>query len=158
MAVAKLDRLSRDVAFISGLMAKRVPFLVAELGADTDPFLLHLYAALAEKERRLISERTRAALAVAKARGQRLGNPNGAAALHRAGKGNAAAVGALKLSADAYAAKLRPVIEGLQRRGLSSLSALAQALNDMAMRTPRGGSWHPSSVRNLLARLGAVGA
>ena len=61
VAVAKLDRLSRDVAFISGLMAKRVPFLVAELGADTDPFLLHLYAALAEKERRLISERTKAA-------------------------------------------------------------------------------------------------
>jgi DNA invertase Pin-like site-specific DNA recombinase len=57
--VAKLDRLSRDVAFISGLMAQRVPFIVAELGADADPFMLHLYAALAEKERRLISERTR---------------------------------------------------------------------------------------------------
>ena len=60
--VAKLDRLSRDVAFISGLMAQRVPFLVAELGADADPFMLHLYAALAEKERRLIAERTKAAL------------------------------------------------------------------------------------------------
>ena len=59
--VAKLDRLSRDVAFIAGLMANRVPFIVAELGADADPFMLHLYAALAEKERRLISERTRAA-------------------------------------------------------------------------------------------------
>src|SRR6476661_10747561 len=61
--VAKLDRLSRDVAFIAGLMAQRVPFIVAELGADAGPFMLHLYAALAEKERRLISERTRAALA-----------------------------------------------------------------------------------------------
>ena len=60
--VAKLDRLSRDVAFIAGLMAQRVPFIVAELGADADPFMLHIYAALAEKERRLISERTRAAL------------------------------------------------------------------------------------------------
>ena len=59
--VAKLDRLSRDVAFVAGLMAQRVPFLVAELGADADPFMLHLYAALAEKERRLISERTKAA-------------------------------------------------------------------------------------------------
>jgi DNA invertase Pin-like site-specific DNA recombinase len=57
--VAKLDRLSRDVAFIAGLMVQRVPFIVAELGADADPFMLHLYAALAEKERRLISERTK---------------------------------------------------------------------------------------------------
>jgi DNA invertase Pin-like site-specific DNA recombinase len=66
--VAKLDRLSRDVAFISGLMAQRVPFIVAELGRDADPFMLHLYAALAEKERRLISERTKAALAAARQR------------------------------------------------------------------------------------------
>ena len=57
--VAKLDRLSRDVHFISGLMTHRVPFIVAELGADADPFMIHLYAALAEKERHLISERTR---------------------------------------------------------------------------------------------------
>src|SRR3954451_15399154 len=59
---AKLDRLSRDVAFIAGLMAQRVPFIVAELGPDADPFMLHIYAALAEKERRLISARTKAAL------------------------------------------------------------------------------------------------
>ncbi|MFP1632661.1 recombinase family protein [Zhengella sp. ZM62] len=72
--VAKLDRLSRDVAFISGLMARRVPFIVAELGADADPFMLHLYAALAEKERRLISDRTKAALATRSASGKRLGN------------------------------------------------------------------------------------
>jgi DNA invertase Pin-like site-specific DNA recombinase len=69
--VAKLDRLSRDVAFIAGLMAQRVPFIVAELGADADPFMLHLYAALAEKERRMISERTRSALASRKACGTR---------------------------------------------------------------------------------------
>ena len=67
--VSKLDRLSRDVAFISGLMAQRVPFMVAELGRDADPFMLHLYAALAEKERRLISERTKAALAARKVNG-----------------------------------------------------------------------------------------
>ena len=76
--VAKLDRLSRDVAFIAGLMAQRVPFIVAELGADADPFMLHLYAALAEKERRQISERTRAALAARKERGTKLGNPRNA--------------------------------------------------------------------------------
>ena len=69
VVVAKLDRLSRDVAFISGLMAQRVPFIVAELGADADPFMLHIYAALAEKERALIAERTRLALARKKAEG-----------------------------------------------------------------------------------------
>ena len=74
--VSKLDRLSRDVASVSGLMAQRVPFIVAELGRDADPFMLHLYAALAEKERRLISERTRAALAAKRANGARLGNPS----------------------------------------------------------------------------------
>src|SRR4029079_8256277 len=73
--VAKLDRLSRDVAFIAGLMAQRVPFIVAELGVDADPFMLHLYAALAEKERRLIAARTKAALAARKAGGTKLGNP-----------------------------------------------------------------------------------
>ena len=71
--VSKLDRLSRDVHFISGLMAHKVPFLVAELGADVDPFMLHLFAALAEKERALISQRTKAALAALKARGVKLG-------------------------------------------------------------------------------------
>src|ERR1700738_4323886 len=75
VAVAKLDRLSRDVHFISGLMAHKVPFLVAELGPDVDPFVLHLFAALAEKERALISTRTRQALSAAKACGVTLGNP-----------------------------------------------------------------------------------
>src|SRR5215204_4294609 len=74
--VAKLDRLSRDVVFVANLMAQRVPFMVAELGADADPFMLHLYAALAEKERRLIAERTRMALAAKKAAGAALGNPH----------------------------------------------------------------------------------
>ena len=66
--VGKLDRLSREVAFIAGLMSQRVPFIVAELGPDVDPFVLHIYAALAEKERSMISARTKAALAAAKAK------------------------------------------------------------------------------------------
>jgi DNA invertase Pin-like site-specific DNA recombinase len=74
VVVSKLDRLSRDVAFVAGLMAQRVPFVVAELGRDADPFMLHLFAALAEKERRLISERTRAALQAKRAAGAKLGN------------------------------------------------------------------------------------
>jgi DNA invertase Pin-like site-specific DNA recombinase len=75
VVVSNLDRLSRDGAFISGLMAQRVPFIVTELGSDVDPFVLHLYAALAEKERALISQRTKAGLAAAKARGTVLGPP-----------------------------------------------------------------------------------
>ena len=71
VVVAKLDRLSRDVAFVAGLMAQKVPFVVAELGQDVEPFLLHLYAALAEKERSMISARTKAALEAAKAKGTR---------------------------------------------------------------------------------------
>ena len=69
----ELDRLSRDVHFITGLMAHRVPFVVAELGPDVDPFMLRIYAALAEKERSLISARTKAALAAKMAQGARLG-------------------------------------------------------------------------------------
>src|SRR5437588_4914637 len=72
--VTKLDRLFRDVAFVASLTAQRVPFIVAELGSDADPLMLHLYAALAEKERRLIAERTRSALAARKAQGAKLGN------------------------------------------------------------------------------------
>src|SRR6476660_4939348 len=73
VAVAKLDRLSRDVAFISGLMAQRVPFIVAALGRNVDPFMLHIYAAMAQQERAMISRRTKEALAAAKARGVKLG-------------------------------------------------------------------------------------
>ena len=78
VVVAKLDRLSRDVHFISGLMSRKVPFIVAEL-PGADPFLLHIYAALAEQERRMISARTKTAMAVAKARGVKLGSPTIAA-------------------------------------------------------------------------------
>ena len=76
IVVSKLDRLSRDVHFISGLMSKRVPFIVTQLGRNVDPFMLHIYAALAEKERAMISERTKVALRAAKGRGVQLGAPN----------------------------------------------------------------------------------
>jgi DNA invertase Pin-like site-specific DNA recombinase len=146
VCVAKLDRLSRDVAFISGLMAQRVPFIVAELGADMDPFILHIYAALAEKERALISERTTAALARAKARGVRLGNPTNLAeaSLKGAAAGHAAA--------DAFAQNVLPVVRQLQASGLRSLREIAAALNARGIHTARGGAWHQSTVRNLQAR------
>jgi DNA invertase Pin-like site-specific DNA recombinase len=147
--VAKLDRLSRDVAFIAGLMAQRVPFIVAELGADADPFMLHLYAALAEKERRLISERTRSALAQRKAQGARLGNRSNAA--------EAAALGRKVQVEEAatFAANVLPIIESLRTSGVRDLRGLASALNNRGVRTARGGRWHVSNVKNLVVRLPA---
>jgi DNA invertase Pin-like site-specific DNA recombinase len=145
VAVAKLDRLSRDVHFISGLMAHKVPFLVAELGPDVDPFVLHLFAALAEKERALISTRTRQALGAAKARGVTLGNPK----LHVARRG---AVEAVKAEADRYAANILPIIREAQRAGATTLRQIAEALNARGVATARGGQWHPKSVANILER------
>lgn len=89
----------------------------------------------------------------AKARGQRLGNPNGAAALRRAEKGNVAAVEAVSSAAARRAEELRPVIDDMKARGIMSLGALAGALNDGGFVTARGGKWHSSSVRNLVQRL-----
>ena len=145
VAVAKLDRLSRDVHFISGLMAHRVPFVVSELGPDVDPFVLHLYAALAEKERALIAGRTKSALAAAKAKGVKLGNPHIEAA-------RGEAVAAIKAEADRAAGNVLPIIAEIKKSGASTLRAIAEALNARGIPTPRGGRWHATSVRNALAR------
>jgi DNA invertase Pin-like site-specific DNA recombinase len=145
LIVAKLDRLSRDVHFISGLMVHKVPFIVAELGADTDPFMLHLYAALAEKERALISQRTRAALAVKKASGARLGNPRAAEAAPKAHAANRAA-------ADRFAANVLPIIREIQASGKTTLRAIADALTARRVPTARGGAWDATTVRAILRR------
>src|SRR5580700_6017912 len=146
VVVAKLCRLSRDVAFISGLMAQRVPFIVAELGADADPFMLHIYAALAEKERALIADRTRAALAQKKAQGAALGN--------RTNLADASAKGAdaNRAAADAFAANVLPIVQQIEASGVKGHRAIAAALNARGVRTARGGDWHATTVRNLLAR------
>jgi DNA invertase Pin-like site-specific DNA recombinase len=130
--VAKLDRLSRDVAFVPRLMAEKVPFIVAELGRDADPYMLHLYAALAEKERRSISERTKAALAAKRAQGIKLGNRSNAA--RAAAKGHQA----LSEEADAFASNVMPVIASLRAAGIADLRGLASALNNRGIRTARG--------------------
>ena len=137
VVVSKLDRLSRDVHFISGLMRERVPFIVTELGADTDPFMLHIYAALAEKERRLISERTKASLAAAKARGVKLGGANAQSEL------------AAK-EAKARAEELRPLFTELA--DLSARKA-AEELNHRGVPTPTGGKWHAVTVLRVRERL-----
>jgi DNA invertase Pin-like site-specific DNA recombinase len=102
VAVAKLDRLSRDVHFVSGLMVHKVAFIVAELGADVDPFLLHLYAALSEKERAMIAQRTKVALAAAKARGTILGSP-------KLSEAREVAQASIKANADRHAANVLPI-------------------------------------------------
>jgi len=146
MLVAKLDRLSRDVHFIAGLMVQRVPFLVAELGADVDPFMLHIYAALAEKERRMISERTRAALAMRKGQGAQLGN--------RTNLPEARALGAARTAAGArrFAENTAPVILQVRDNGVASLRSIARVLNARGVRTARGGQWTATQVGAVLRR------
>jgi DNA invertase Pin-like site-specific DNA recombinase len=146
VVVAKLCRLSRDVAFISGLMAQRVPFIVAELGADADPFMLHIYAALAEKERALIADRTRAALAQKKAQGAVLGNRTNLP------EAQARGVAVNRKTADDFAANVLPIVRQIQAAGVTTFRAIAATLNDRGVGTARGGAWHDSTVRNLLAR------
>jgi Resolvase, N terminal domain len=127
-------------------MAQRVPFIVAELGRDADPFMLHLYAALAEKERRLIGERTKAALAAKRAAGAILGNPHNldhAGCLGRA---------ALAQAADEFASGLTPVVQAIRAIGALTLASMAIELNRRGIRSARGGKWHRSSVANLLHR------
>jgi DNA invertase Pin-like site-specific DNA recombinase len=143
IVVAKLDRLSRDVHFISGLMTERVPFICADLGRDTDPFLLHIYAAFAEKERRMISIRTKEGLARAKARGVKLGGEN-----EQSRKA--------KEEAMTFAASLRPIIEQFAAEDMS-MAQIANELNKRRIKTAgRGGvhgKWHSQTVKRLIERL-----
>jgi DNA invertase Pin-like site-specific DNA recombinase len=141
--VAKLDRLSRDVHFISGLMSEKVPFICADLGRDTDPFLLHIYAAFAEKERRMISIRTKEGLARAKARGIKLGGENEQSRLNRA-------------EAEARAQALRPILlDIIGDHDEPSATAIAAELNRRKVETLRTGSrWHSQTVIRIMRRLG----
>jgi DNA invertase Pin-like site-specific DNA recombinase len=146
--VAKLDRLSRDVHFISGLMAERVEFIVVELGRQADPFILHLYAALAEKERAMISERTKAGLAAAKRRGQRLGMAAKSKTARRAMTRAAAKAAHARVEA------LRPNIQWALGQG-KSLSNAADLLNGpRGVASPRGGRWHAITLLRAARRLG----
>ena len=139
----------RLIRFVARLMVQRVPFLVAELGADVDPFMLHVHAALAEKERRMVSERTRAALAVCKRQGARLGNGTNLAEAQRLGAARTAE------AARRFAENTAPVIREIQNSGVASLRGVASVLNARGVRTARGGRWAATQVGAVLAR--AVG-
>lgn len=162
LVVAKLDRLSRDVAFIAGLMAQRVPFIVTELGVDADPFMLHIYAALAEKERRLISARTKAALTAAKARGVKLGGDRGyrpATPPDWTAGAKAAAENRIR-AADRAAYQVIDAIEDARRAlgTAASLHAIARHLTEAGIPTPRGGAWTATAVRRVVARVAPTSA
>lgn len=152
LVVAKLDRLSRNLAFLANLQDSGVRFVAADM-PEANELTVHIMAAVAQAERKAISRRTTEALAAAKARGQRLGNPHGAAAFKRAGKGNGAACAQVSADATVFAEGLRETVARHRARGVASLGGLAAALNEEGILTPRGGRWHASSVRNLMARL-----
>jgi DNA invertase Pin-like site-specific DNA recombinase len=144
IVVAKLDRLSRNVAFISSLMESRVAFVVAELGNAVPSFMLHIYAAVAQEERRIISERTRAALAAAKARGTALGNP-------RIEVARAKAIESTKAAAASFAERLLPIILPMCAEG-KSLREIANTLNARKVPTARGGKWATTQIADILKR------
>jgi len=138
--VSKLDRLSRDVHFISGLMVHRVPFIVTELGSDVDPFVLHLFAALAQKERALISKRTKEGLQAAKRRGVKLG-------------GWTAGSKRSQREAAQMAERMRPVMAELA--DLSAHKAAAE-LNRRKIPTATGGQWYAATVIRLRERIASL--
>ncbi len=150
LIVAKLDRLSRNVAFLSNLQESKVPFVACDLPEATE-FTIHIMAAVAQHERRAISERTKAALAAAKRRGQKLGNNLHGRHLRK--YGNKAAVATIKTKADAFAKDVLPIIDDIRAQGVTTLAGIADELNAREIKTQRNGSWHASTVRALLGRM-----
>jgi DNA invertase Pin-like site-specific DNA recombinase len=161
LLLAKLDRLARSVKFISTLMTE-TDFRVADM-PHASPFELHIRASVAEEEARMISQRTKAALAAAKKRGVKLGGDRGyrppiGSPLHSMGGKASGLASAARATRAAYS--LASVIGELQSGGITSYRGLAIALNERQIPTPRGkaGSWTATSVRRVLARLAAAGA
>jgi DNA invertase Pin-like site-specific DNA recombinase len=161
LIIAKLDRLSRNAAFLLTMRDGDMPFLAADM-PEMNHLTVGIMAVVAEAERRAISLRTKEALAAAKKRlakeGRRLGNPNGAAALRR-GLALAGGPDPLRAAAGAHEAgvrraeALRATVEAMRADGIVTVSGLVEALNAGGFRTPRGGRWHDMSVRRLLSAL-----
>lgn len=149
LLIAKLDRLARNVAFIANLLESGAEVAAADM-PEANRFLLHVMAAVAEHEARAISDRTKAALESAKARGVALGasNPVIREALQQA---EAKSIQTRKAKADRHAANLLPLIHAIQARG-ASLRQIAGELNERGVKTARGGQWHAMTVRNVLTR------
>jgi DNA invertase Pin-like site-specific DNA recombinase len=153
LIIAKLDRLARNVAFVSNLMESGVEFLATDFPQANRP-TIHILAAVAEHEAQMISDRTRAALAAAKARGVRLGGFR-----NRAGTCNdlVQARAARTDKAVRRASDLRTTILEIQNNGAQSLCALASGLNQRGITAPRGGNWCSAQVKRVLSRLATTG-
>ena len=154
LVIAKLDRLSRNAAFLLALRDSGVRFVAVDMPEAND-LTVGIMALVAQAEREAISRRTREALAVAKARGVKLGNPNGAASLRRAGKGGVALQAAVSANAEEFARDLAAVFADIRAAGAVSLRAIAAELTLRGIRTRRGGQWQVSNVQVLLRRLSA---
>lgn len=142
LVIAKLDRLARNVHFISGLMESGVDFIAAD-NPHANRLTVQILAAVAEDEARRISERTKAALAAAKARGVKLG-ANG----HKLAEAN-------KEAANDTAAALAPVVDKIRKAGHETVKDITAELNRREIPTARGGKWHPTSTQRLLKRIAA---
>lgn len=151
LVIAKLDRLSRNAAFLLALRDSGVRFLAVDMPEAND-LTVGIMALVAQAEREAISRRTKEALAVAKSRGVKLGNPQGAEALRRAGKGGEALRAAVSANAAAFAADLAPVLEDIRSQGHVSLRAIAAELTARGIRTRRGGNWNVGNVKALVDR------
>ena len=149
LIVAKLDRLTRDVAFLCRLRDSKVDFVAVD-NPNATPLTVTILIAVAEEERRLASVRTKVALQAAKARGVKLGNPNGAQAF--GARSRAGAVEALKAKADSFAQSLAGIVRPLLEAGLS-LRKIAERLNAEGIVTAQGKAWQANSVKRLVARL-----
>jgi len=151
LLIAKLDRLARDVAFVAALMKSDVKFTACDM-PDADAFRLHIEAAIAEEERRKISERTKAALAAAKARGVKLGGVR--AGQHRlTTEDKARSAERQTARADAYASSIALQLAELRSEGARSLAQLAEGLNSRGIGTPRGKAWTPMQVLRMTKRV-----
>lgn len=152
LVIAKLDRLSRNLVFLATLQEAGTKFVAADM-PEANELTIHIMAAMAQAERKAISKRTKEALAAAKARGTRLGNPMGAKAFGPY-RGNAAAVEAIKAKARTFAADVLPIIEAIRSEGHASLRAIAAELNVRGIMTARGGKWGPQSVSDVISLAG----
>ena len=142
LVVAKLDRLSRNAAFLISLQNSGVDFLCVD-APNVDRFTCGILALVAQRERELISERTKAALKIAKARGVRLGCPAPEKHVSLMNEG-------AKRARVEFASKIRPIIEEIKRTGISTLQGIADCLNRRGIQSRTGKIWHPSNVRNVL--------
>jgi DNA invertase Pin-like site-specific DNA recombinase len=149
LLVGKLDRLSRDLHFITSLQKSRVDFVVCDL-PGCDSFTINIYGALAQREREMISARTKAGLQAAKAKGKKLGTNNLKPELVK--DASAKGVAVIREMADTFAAKVNTVIQDMLSQG-KSLRAIARELDSLNVKTARGGQWTPTAVRNILQRL-----